>query len=318
MIGLIDQVPTLPRLLAQKGYVSFQTGKWWQGHYRHGGFTDGMTHGEPDKGGRHGDEGLQIGRKTMQPMFDFMEMAQREGKPFFVWYAPMLPHTPHNPPERLLNKYTAAASSPSIARYWAMVEWFDETCGQLFDRLDESGLSRDTIVVYVTDNGWIQDPQGDRFDARSKQSPYDGGLRTPILIRWPGKVKPQLSAAHLASSLDIAPTLLAAAGLQPTRDMPGLNLLDARAVRKRDALFGEIFTHDAVDLHQPASSLRFRWIIEGNWKLIVPAPQNEPGASLELFHLERDPLEQRNLASEQPKTVKRLARRLDDWWPGRL
>ncbi|MFM9117859.1 MAG: sulfatase, partial [Planctomycetota bacterium] len=66
MIANVERVPTLPRLLAKRGYLSLQTGKWWQGHYERGGFTHGMTKGDPDQGGRHGDNGLQIGRKTMQ------------------------------------------------------------------------------------------------------------------------------------------------------------------------------------------------------------------------------------------------------------
>ena len=134
-VGFIDTVPTLPRLLAKRGYVSHQTGKWWQGHYSRGGFTHGMTHGDPKRRGRHGDEGLKIGREGMQPIFDFINDAG--DKPFFVWYAPFLPHNPHNPPKRLLDKYTKKTGSIFIARYWAMCEWFDETCGQLLDHLDK-------------------------------------------------------------------------------------------------------------------------------------------------------------------------------------
>jgi sulfatase-like protein len=148
----LEAVPTLPRLLAQRGYVSLQTGKWWQGDYRRGGFTHGMT-----KGLRHGDEGLDIGRKTLQPVFDFVSDARKAGKPFLVWYAPMLPHTPHNPPERLLAKYRDKTPSLSVAKYWAMVEWFDETCGQLLDHLEAEKLADNTVVIYVADNGWIQE-----------------------------------------------------------------------------------------------------------------------------------------------------------------
>ena len=86
----LENVPTLPRVLKELGYLSLQTGKWWQGHYSRGGFTHGMTQGQ-----RHGDRGLDIGRKTMQPIYDFVELAQKEHQPFFVWYAPMLPHQPH-------------------------------------------------------------------------------------------------------------------------------------------------------------------------------------------------------------------------------
>src|SRR5262245_805880 len=66
----IEAVPTLPRLLAERGYLSLQTGKWWEGDYRRGGFTHGMTHGDPSRGGRHGDEGLKIGREGLQPIYD--------------------------------------------------------------------------------------------------------------------------------------------------------------------------------------------------------------------------------------------------------
>ena len=104
----------------------------------------------------------------------------------------MMPHTPHNPPERLLDKYKDKTPSPHVAKYWAMVEWFDETCGQLLDHLETEKLAENTIVVYVTDNGWIQDPDG-TLSVRSKRTPYDGGLRTPIMVRWPGKVKPRTS-----------------------------------------------------------------------------------------------------------------------------
>ena len=82
-VSFLDDQPTLPRLLAKRGYVSHQSGKWWQGHYSRGGFTHGMTHGDPKRGGRHGDVGLKIGREGMDEIFDFIEDAG--DKPFFVW-----------------------------------------------------------------------------------------------------------------------------------------------------------------------------------------------------------------------------------------
>ncbi|HVK17346.1 MAG TPA: sulfatase [Fimbriiglobus sp.] len=305
----LEAVPTLPRLLAQKGYVSLQTGKWWQGDYRRGGFTHGMT-----KGQRHGDEGLDIGRKTMQPVFDFAADARKAGKPFFVWYAPMLPHTPHNPPERLLAKYRNKAPSLPVAKYWAMVEWFDETCGQLLDHLEKEKLADNTIVVYVADNGWIQDPDG-ALSVRSKRTPYDAGLRMPILIRWPGKIKPRSSDA-LASSLDIMPTILVAVGLPAGKDLPGLNLLDEAAVGRRKTLHGECHTHNAVDLNDPAKNVRHRWIIDGNWKLIVPhvpADKDGPGEP-ELYDLAADQLEKTNRIAEKPDVAATLRKKLDAWW----
>ena len=105
LISNIDKHPTVPRLLKEKGYLSFQCGKWWEGSYQRGGFTHGMTRGYPKQGGRHGDDGLKIGREGMGPINDFIDTAVEAEKPFFIWYAPFLPHTPHTPPERLLKKY---------------------------------------------------------------------------------------------------------------------------------------------------------------------------------------------------------------------
>lgn len=306
----LDAVTTLPRILAAQGYLSLQTGKWWQGDFRHGGFTHGMT-----KGTRHGDEGLKIGRETMQPIHDFIESAHRENRPFFVWYAPMMPHQPHTPPQRLLDKYLAVAPSPHVARYWAMVEWFDETVGTLLTHLDEKHLRENTIVLFAADNGWITDQQSGNYAPKSKQSPYDGGLRTPIMIRWPGRIKPRRSEV-LASTIDLLPTLLALLQLPQDSALPGVDLLSPAAA-KRDAIFGECFTHNAVDLNNPATSLRWRWVISGNWKLVQPAPQNEPAGTAELYDLKKDPHESSDVALQHPDVVGTLTTKLDNWWTGR-
>ncbi len=306
----MDAAPSLPRLLAARGYVSLQTGKWWQGNFKRGGFTEGMT-----KGDRHGDAGLDIGRKTMQPIYDFIGKAKSESKPFLVWYAPLLPHDPHTPPERILAKYRDQSPSLHVAKYRAMVEWFDETCGQLLAHLDGQGLADNTIVVYLADNGWIQNPDNPRYAPRSKQSQYDGGLRTPIMIRWPARVKPSQPDA-LASSIDIAPTLLRACGAEVPDGLSGINLLDESAVAARDTIYGACFTHNAVDLDVPAKNLRWRWCIQKDLKLIVPGP-NEPSAPVELYNLAADPGEKSNLASERADSVAALRAKLDAWWPGK-
>jgi uncharacterized sulfatase len=304
----LEAVPTLPRLLAEANYLSLQTGKWWQGNYRRGGFTHGMTRGE-----RHGDDGIAIGRRTMQPIYDFIAQARRDERPFFVWYAPMMPHQAHNPPQRLLEKYEQLAPTLPVARYWGMVEWFDETVGSLMKYLDERGLDENTMVVYVADNGWITDPQTGDYAPKSKQSQYDGGLRTPIMIRWPSHVEPKRSDA-LASSIDLVPTFLAAIGLEPSPQMPGINLLDEQAVAGRTAVFGECFTHESQDLDEPAASLRWRWMVEGDWKLILPDSRNEPDSPVELYNLPADPHEERNLAAEHDERVETMHQEIDAWW----
>jgi len=311
-IDYIDRVPTLPRLLGEKGYLSFQTGKWWEGNHRRGGFTAGMTHGDPARGGRHGDVGLKIGREGLKPIFDFIE--ETDDRPFFVWYAPFLPHAPHNPPEALLAKYRDKTDSIYVARYWAMCEWFDQTCGQLLGYLDRKRLADDTLVVFVTDNGWIQSVDAGRYAPRSKRSPNEGGIRTPIMLRWPGKISPRRDERTPVLSIDLAPTVLAACGMKPTEEMPGIDLLDGDRLAKREAIYGEIFTHNAIDIQKPASSLMYRWCIEGRWKVIVPQAPNVPDGTAALYDVVADPHEKNDLAADQPDRVRRLRERLDIWW----
>lgn len=313
MLRHIEAVPTVPRLLAERGYQSLQTGKWWEGSYKLGGFTHGMTYGDPrgKPPGRHGDAGLRIGREGLQPIFDFIE--GRGDRPFFVWYAPMMPHAPHNPPARLLTKYERPARSPFVAGYQAMCEWFDETCGELLAYLDKDKLADDTLVLFVADNGWIQSTDSGNFAPKSKRSPYDGGLRTPVLLRWPGKIKPSRDDETLVMSLDLVPTLLRACGAKPTKEMPGIDLMELCAGKPspRKAIYGEVFAHDAMDIDRPTANVQYRWCVEGQWKLILP---HDTKAKAELYDLKRDPTETRNLAGEQADTVARLTRQIDSWW----
>jgi uncharacterized sulfatase len=314
-IANIERVATLPRMLGEKGYLSLQTGKWWEGHHSRGGFTAGMTHGDPQRSGRHGDEGLKIGREGLKPIFQFIEKAG--DRPFFIWYAPFLPHTPHNPPKVLLEKYTSKTDSVHVARYWAMCEWFDQTCGELLGYLDRRGLAENTLVVFVVDNGWIQRSNSGGYAPRSKRSPNEGGIRTPIMLRWPKRIKPRIDRQTPAISIDLAPTILAACGLEPTSEMQGRDLLDTETLARRRAIFGEIFTHNAIDVRKPASSLMYRWCIEDRWKLIVPQAANVPDASPQLYDVLADPHEEKDLAAGQTERAREIRSRIDAWWPAR-
>ena len=312
MIKLFQTSPILPRLLGERGYVSLQTGKWWMGPYQAGGFTEGMT-----KGGRHGDEGLDIGRKTLAPLTDFISRAKRDGKPFFAWYAPMMPHDPHTPPERLLAKYRGKSPTLHAAKYHAMVEWFDETIGEVRAHLEKEGLTRDTIIVYIADNGWIPQVEKPFVDfERSKQSPFDGGVRTPIFVSWPGHIKPTLMA-EAASAVDILPTLLKLAGAPVPADGDGLDLLDDAALRARPFVAGQNSTHDILELGKPAVSLRYRWLVAGDLKLIVSSGINGATEPPRLFDLKADPHELKDLAGPRADDVKRLTAMLDGLWDGR-
>jgi uncharacterized sulfatase len=317
MHPFMQQAPALPRLLSKNGgYRSLQTGKFWEGHFSNAGFT----HGQTTNADRHiATKVPQIGRATMQPIYDFID--QFRGKhPFLVWYAPMMPHRPHNPPERLLKNYRNNHDI-HLARYYAMCEWFDETCGQLLDFLNNRHLTNNTLVVFVIDNGWVQpttnSPQQEHQSpfgaARGKRSPYDGGVRSPVILRWPGHTR---AGRHndLVSTIDLAPTILRACGQQPHNTMRGLNLLDVAAGKgnlNRNAVFGEIYTHDCTVLGQPRMDVVWRWVRNGDWKLIVPTDNKQP---VELYNLAQDPHERTNLAAKNADRIKPLRQQLDNWW----
>ena len=326
LISFVDQAETLPRRLGKLGYMSFQSGKWWEGNYQRGGFTHGMTRGFPKPGGRHGDDGLKIGREGMKPINDFIDLAIQQDKPFFIWYAPFLPHTPHTPPQRLLKKYSPLVESKPVAKYQAMCEWFDETCGQLIQKLDDENLRDNTIIVYVCDNGWIQNPAKRGYAPRSKQTPYEGGVRTPIMYHWPKNWKPA-ERSELASSVDIVPTLLGALEQAVPASLPGINLsprLKDQKPLQRDTIFGEGFSHDIADLEQPEATLLYRWCIVDQWKLILTYdgevnryqtthPRTIRGP--QLFDLLNDPFEKKNLAMAQPDLVTKLRGKIENWYP---
>ena len=137
------------------------------------------------------------------------------------------------------------------------------------------------------------------------------------MIRWPGHVEPRRDETHLASSIDLFPTILAATGVNDpelVKSLPGVNLMDQQQVATRSRVFGDIFDHDAFDIERPAASLHYRWVVEGEWKLIVPHAARVPQGKIELYHVSEDPDEQRNLAESEPDRVATLRQSLDDWW----
>lgn len=301
----------LPKVLTAAGYLTFQTGKLWNVTAPEAGFSEGMTGVE----GRHGGEGLAIGRKTMTPLYDFIEKAQAEKKPFFIWHAPMMPHEPHNPPAEFLAHFQGKGLSDKVANYYAMIEWFDKTCGELDSFLAKKNLADNTVIIYLADNGWDAE-QG----TRAKLSPYEMGIRTPMFVRWPAKVKPLRDDETLASVIDFVPTVLTACGLKLPADLPGLNLLDRPAMTARKSVFVEAYTHDVADLGHPLNSLVAQVVISGWSKLIVPGTARpykynvSSPTAIELFDLKTDSLEEHDLAAGRADEVKRLQAIQKDRW----
>jgi arylsulfatase A-like enzyme len=325
--------PSLIKTLVANGYLAHQSGKWWEGSYKDGGFTHGMTHGDPQRDGRHGDVGLNIGRESMKPIKDFIDHAVDEDKPFFVWYAPFLPHTPHTPPKRILDKYTDLGLADDVAKYYAMCDWFDETCGQLIDYLDEKNVRENTVILYICDNGWAapstnaDDPnqaKWDHYAQRSKSSPYENGIRTPIMVSWPGQVQAERSKA-LAHEIDLFPTIAAAAGIDRPDGLPGIDLLDEQATQARKTVFGVCHSTHNMTPDDSDGVLQYQWCVEDDWKLIVRYAGEDTTeyrslhawdtAPARLYNLKDDPNETNDLADTHPQIVQRLRSKIETWHP---
>lgn len=321
-------LPSFVRELTANGYLAHQSGKWWEGSFHDGGFTHGLT-----RGGRHGDAGLEIGRTSMKPVTDFIDAATAEKKPFLVWYAPFLPHTPHNPPQRLLEKYTRPDRAEDVAKYYAMCEWFDETCGELLNHLDRRGLTENTVVIYICDNGWAArstnaaDPNQELWPAyalRSKSSPYEMGIRTPIMISWPGRVNPS-RPPDLAHAIDLFPTIAAATGIDLPKHLTGIDLLDAKAREKRDTVFGVCHSVFNMTPDNPDATLQYLWCVSGDWKLLLRYKGQDTThyknihiwdkLPVRLYNLRNDPHEQQELSTSHPEIVDRLRKRIEAWHP---
>jgi len=326
---------TLPRILGRLGYRSLQTGKWWEGDYQRAGFDEGTTRDRSKVLGH--PSARSIGRAGLEPIADFIERAVSDDVPFLISYAPLLPHVPHTPPARFRERFAARIASGALTRnqanYLAMVEWFDETVGELRALLQSATgragrpVEDDTLYVYLVDNGWAPLLEG-RQDAvgapRGKRSPYEDGVRNPMVLYWKGEIFDERSIeqkrgdTRLASTTDLLPTLLAlvGAGDQLPPLAQGVDLLG----ESRNEVFGDSYTMripvataDGFVYDQRERARRARWLVEGRYKLIVP-DTSDYGEAPQLFDLLADPAERKDLASAQPDRVQRMRERVDQWW----
>jgi len=335
-VSTIGRFDTLPRLLKKQGYLSHQSGRWFEGRYADAGFT----HGTAERGDLSYDK-PGIGPDGVKACTDFIDMAQKENKPFFLWYAPALPAFNYNgrkrsgmnvAPDRIEKnqKFIVGFGRGDIPRYYALIEWFDEHCGELMAHLEKKGLRDDTLIVYQSTSGWVSIRRRGDYAPRSKGSPYDAGVRSPIICSWPARIKPAVSES-LVSSIDVVPTILAAAGAgAPKKEIPGMNLLpviDGKANIDDRAVFGEAFVGDVANIENPEAVLLKRWVIHKQYKLILSYDgQGKPVArgrsagkatGPELYDLANDPFEKNNLFGKLPKVYESLRSRLDKWYPVR-
>jgi len=140
------------------------------------------------------------------------------------------------------------------------------------------------------------------------------GIRTPIIYKWPRKITPRMDTGNLTSSIDMVTTTLAAVGLEPEPNMQGINVMDQKVLKKRKMIFSLEFSHDMIRVDQPEKTLESRMVITSPWKMIVPDVANDQNQNILLYNIIKDPMEQNNIASSNPKVVNKLMGKLDSWW----
>jgi arylsulfatase A-like enzyme len=187
------------------------------------------------------------------------------------------------------------------------------------------------VILYICDNGWVatsvngDDPnQRDwgQFALRSKGSPYDKGIRTPIMVSWPGKVA-AARTSDFAHAVDLFPTIATIAGIEAPDGLPGVNLLDEQARAGRDAVFGETHSIHNMTLDDPDDTLQYLWCVEDQWKLIVRRDGKDTTAysrvhrwdteRARLYRIQEDPHERHDLAAQHPEVVERLRQWILAW-----
>jgi len=162
-----------------------------------------------------GGEGTDIGRVTNQPVYDFIE--ENQSNPFFIWYAPQLPHYPFDAPNKYRGMYENKGYSKSAVEYYANCTWFDDSVGELISHLKSKNLFGNTLFIYVNDNGWEQEPYQEFINDpmrshnggdKGKLSIFDQSFRTPIIFSWENKIGHDLLFEDLIHTIDISATIL--------------------------------------------------------------------------------------------------------------
>ncbi len=243
-------------------------------------------------------------------------MGQHKEEPFFVAWWPYTVHWPMDAPQELIDKYAARPGFKdygdgveSSVGYAAMIEAMDIAIGRVLNKLDELGLAEETLVIFTSDNG-AYGGVTDLSPLRSvKGHLYEGGIRVPLIVRWPGQVAAGTVSAEPVVSMDFYPTILEVAGVQPVAGTPldGESLLPVlreTGPLEREAIY---FHYPNYAFHQEnrlGSAIRI-----GDYKLIYFYDNQ----SVELYNLVEDLSETRDLAAEMPELAEEMKADLMAW-----
>jgi arylsulfatase A-like enzyme len=328
--GLAVTGRTLPALLKGNGYVTGLFGKWHLGYKpefgpnAHGfdtffgvlsGATDFYTHqrgdGQPDL--------FENGNPVQSP--DYLTDAitrrsvsfidQHAGKPFFLEVAYTAPHSPFQPPDRppaakagekpVIFQWASDENPPTRQDYARMVERVDAGVGSILAALERHQLSANTLVIFTNDNGgeWLS--RNAPFFHR-KGTLWEGGIRVPLILRWPGQLPAGRVSPQVAITMDLTATILGATGTPVPSDyrLDGIDLLPS--LKKNGAIVQRRLFWRRLPAATGQSAVR-----DGDWKLM------NDGAFTFLFDVKADPGERNDLSARQPAVLRRLIQLAEEW-----
>jgi arylsulfatase A-like enzyme len=233
-----------------------------------------------------------------------VETAVAERRPFFLHLAHYAVHAPYEADPRFIGRYREAGLSGQPAVLASMVEGMDKSVGDLLAALDRLGVADDTLVILISDNGSPGQCPPNLPLRGHKKSPYEGGLRVPALVRWPGKAKPGAVDAAPVVIEDLFPTLLEAAGLGASAKVP--QVVDGRSWVPHLTGSAPLPADRPLVFHYPNfydGQQPYSALLMGGWKLV----HFHASGRRELYDLEADLGETRDLSASRPDKVAELA-----------
>lgn len=342
---------TLAEAFKDNGYVTAHFGKWHLGPepyspLQHGFETDIPHTSAPSPLGKgffypfpvwknHGKPGDNLEDLLADEAVKFI--AQHKEQPFFLNYWSFQAHSPWQAKDKQIDKYRAKADPTSLQRnpvYAGMVETLDEVVGRLVAALDQAGVLENTVIIFTSDNGPYVIPNKEHMPAEFHEVPvtsahplragkgtiYDAGTRVPLVIVWPGRIKPGSDSNSLVQSTDFFPTMADILGWKVPSALKFDGISQRPVLEKNTSVRTELFCHfphspargDYEKMPAPTPDSPASYVRSGDWKLIRFYCDNADQSDRhELYNLASDPGETIDLASSEPARVKELSARLD-------
>jgi len=322
----VEHLRTLPKDLGPLGYKSWEGGKFWEGTFDLAGFTHGLTTSpggyilphswefgragwDPELCGADGDP--EIPCPALDPLRDFLD--EVEGSPFFVWFAPALPHSPFTAPQNFHepfedlgltscatnNCWGNCANCPNEVNYLANIAWLDSLIGELLAELESRDLREDTLLIYLADNGWGLNFQTFSGAGKGKKTMYELGFRTPMIINWPGHVPAGVAYDDLISTVDVVPTIADYAGVDTHPEQRGFSL------RERVEGGPSLGRTEVIGFYPEFG----HYLRTDTWRYLRFANDDHE----ELYQIDIDPFEDNDVAAQNPELVAQFATMVDDW-----